>query len=74
MISRMTKKESATYLRIGLTKLDELRSSGKIAPIIDGGRVFYEQQELERYHNSLRVRPENLSDVYGTYRKRRGGA
>jgi len=69
-MDRMTRKEAADYLRISTDTLDNRRAEGKISAVQDGGRIFYEQSELDRYHESLKVKPA-LPFHGGTLRKRR---
>lgn len=69
MLDRMTRKEAAAYLHISTDTLDRRRAAGKISAIQDGGLVFYEKKDLDRYHESLKPKP--LIDIYSTLRKRR---
>lgn len=49
---RYTKSDAAQMLSISTRKLDYLRAEGKIIGRIDGGRVFFDHDELVSYAKS----------------------
>ena len=49
---RYAKAEAAEQLGISVRTLDKLRADGKIIGRIDGGRVFFDHEELVSYSKS----------------------
>lgn len=49
---RYTKAEAAHVLSISQSTLDRLRADGKIIGRRDGGRVFFDHDELQSYAKS----------------------
>lgn len=49
---RYTKFEAAEQLSISVRKLDYLRAEGKLIGRVDGGRVFFDEDELRSYAKS----------------------
>ncbi|MEU6580623.1 helix-turn-helix domain-containing protein [Nocardia sp. NPDC046763] len=49
---RYTKADAAQMLSISISTLDRLRMAGKIIGRVDGGRVFFDHDELVSYSKS----------------------
>lgn len=70
----MTRKESAEYLRIGITKIASLISEGRLPYRQDkpGGKMFFDKRDLDAYDESRKM-PKKIEPLHGgTFRKRRG--
>lgn len=70
-MERLRRKKAAEYLSMSKETLDKRRAAGKITAIKDGGMIFYEKTELDRYLNSLKVPQPAPVPIGWTYRKRR---
>lgn len=68
----MTRTEAMEYLHIKNKKMWQLTTARKIPFYQDapGGRMFFDQADLDRYKESIRVEAPKVS-AYTTLRKRR---
>ncbi len=70
----LTRTGACEYLGFGRTKLDKLRSEGKLVFYKDGGTVLFAKADLDSYRESCKVVPNQINkntNIYSTYRKRR---
>ena len=57
----MTREVAAYYISGSLRDIDELKASGELIPVGKSKRIKFRKDDLDRYIESLKERPQSAS-------------